>query len=52
MLILARKYSGTRDHIVQDHAEGDNDDEGGTSFQNVSHDERQRITNLLEKSLE
>lgn len=52
MLTLARKYSGARDHIVQDHAEGDNDDEGGTSFQVVNHDERQRITNLLEKSLE
>lgn len=52
MLTLARKYSGARDHIVQDHAEGDNDGEGGTSFQVVNHDERQRITNLLEKSLE
>ena len=52
MLTLARKYSGARDHIVQDHAEGDNDDEGGTSFQVVNHDERQRITNLIEKSLE
>lgn len=52
MLTLARKYSGAREHIVQDHAEGDNDDEGGTSFQVVNHDERQRITNLLEKSLE
>lgn len=52
MLTLARKYSGAREHIVQDHAEGNNNDKGGTSFQVVNHDERQRITNLLEKSLE
>ena len=51
MITLARKYSGARDHIVQDHAEGDNDDEGGTSFQVVNHDERQRITDLIQKSL-
>lgn len=52
MLRLARSYAGARDHVVQDHAEGHNDDEGGTSFQVVSHDEQQRITNLLEKSLD
>lgn len=51
MLKLARSYSGARDHIVQDHAEGDNDNEGGVSFQNVDHDEIQRISNLLQKSL-
>lgn len=52
MITLARKYSGAREHVVQDYAQGDNDNEGGVSFQNVDHDERQRITNLLEKSLE
>ena len=48
---LAQHYSSARDHIVQDHAEGDNDNEGGTSFQVVNHDERQRISDLLQKSL-
>lgn len=52
MMQLAQHYSSARDHIVQDHAEGDNNNEGGTSFQVVNHDERQRITNLLQKSLE
>lgn len=51
MITLARKYSDARDHIVQDHAEGDSDNEGGVSFQNVNHDERQRISDLIQKSL-
>lgn len=49
MITLARKYSGAREHIVQDHAEGNSDNEGGVSFQNVNHDERQRISNLVQK---
>lgn len=52
MLRLARNYSAARAHVVQDHAAGDDDDEGGTSFQGVDYDERQRIANLLENSLE
>ena len=52
MLQLAQHYSDARDQVVQDHAEGDNDNEGGVSFQTVNHDERQRITNVVEKSLE
>ncbi|KRL27201.1 LytR family transcriptional regulator [Limosilactobacillus frumenti DSM 13145] len=51
MLQLARHYRSARAHVVQDYADGDNDNEGGTSFQVVSHDETQRITNLLQNSL-
>lgn len=51
MIQLARHYRGARAHVVQDYADGDNDNEGGTSFQVVSHDETLRITNLLQNSL-
>lgn len=51
MIQLARHYRSARAHVVQDYADGDNDSEGGTSFQVVSHDETQRITNLLQNSL-
>lgn len=52
MLTLARKYSSARENVKQDHVEGNNDDEGGVSFQSVSSDERQRVTNLIQESLQ
>ena len=52
MLTLARKYSSARESVKQDHVEGNNDDEGGVSFQSVSSDERQRVTNLIQESLQ
>lgn len=51
MFRLARSYRATRQQIVQDHVQGQNDNEGGTSFQDVSKSEKQRITTLLKNSL-
>lgn len=52
MYKLARSYNGARKTVVQDHAAGHDDEEGGTSFQVVSQSERQRITNLIKQSLQ
>lgn len=51
MLILARSYHSANQHVVQGHAQGHNDNEGGTSFQVVPTSEQQRITNLIQNSL-
>lgn len=51
MFRLARSYRSARQHVVQDHAQGQNDNEGGTSFQVVSGSEKQRIATLLKNSL-
>lgn len=51
MLTLARKYRSAQHSVVQDHVQGTNDNEGGTSFQSVSTSEKQRITKILQNSL-
>lgn len=51
MLTLVRKYRSSRSHVVQDHVQGTNDNEGGTAFQSVSTSEKQRVTQLLKQSL-
>lgn len=51
MMQLVLNYRSARKHIVQDYADGNNNSEGGTSFQVVSQSEKQRIRNLLQNSL-
>lgn len=51
MMQLAQHYRSARQHVVQDYVNGSEDTEGGTDFQKVSPSEKQRITDLLQDSL-
>lgn len=51
MLQLALHYRQTNENIKSDYAHGTNDNEYGVSFQDVSGNEQQRISNAINNSL-
>jgi LCP family protein required for cell wall assembly len=51
MVTLATHYRKATKNIKQDHAQGTSTDSGGESFEVVSNDEQQRVSNLLRQSL-
>lgn len=51
MVTLAKDYRGSNANIVQDHAQGQGDDEDGQDYEIVPTSEQQRITDLLQNSL-
>ena len=51
MMRLAKSYRSATKNIQQGHVQGTDDDSDGQSFQDVSYNERQRVSNLLRKSL-
>ena len=51
MMTLAKSYRKATKNIQQGHVQGTDDDSDGQSFQDVSYNERQRVSNTLRKSL-
>lgn len=51
LLTIVGKYAGAANKVVRDHAQGTSVGFAGQSFEYVDNDERQRITDLLRKSL-
>ncbi|MCI1974914.1 MAG: LCP family protein [Limosilactobacillus sp.] len=51
MMTLAKSYRQATKNIQQGHVQGTDDDSDGQSFQDVSYNERQRVSNTLRKSL-
>lgn len=51
MMTLAKSYRKATKNIQQGHVQGADDDSDGQSFQDVSYNERQRVSNTLRKSL-
>lgn len=50
MMTLAKSYRKATKNIQQGHVQGTDDDSDGQSFQDVSYNERQRVSNTLRKS--
>lgn len=51
MMTLAQHYRSATKNIQQNHAQGTDDESDGQSFQDVSYNERQRVSNLIRKNL-
>ena len=51
MITLAKSYRKATKNIQQGHAQGTDDGSDGQSFQDVSYNERQRVSNTLRKNL-